>query len=523
MHIEHTNSGESLSFWAKTEAYQPLSAGLPERCFTCVIGAGIAGLSTAYELAKSGHSVVVLEMGPLFQGQSGRTTAHLSWVMDERFYHLIEMHGPARTRRISDSHARAIDRIERLIMTEKIDCDFKRLNGYLCSSPITSPDLLSRELKACHELGVLEPELTSHVSDSHFLSRPYLKFENQAQFHPLKYLNGLAQAIEKAGGVILTRHKVESIVTGRPCKVKLSDGRVLTCENVVVATNSPINDVVTIHTKQAAYRTYAITATIPPGIMAEGLYWDTETPYHYVRMAMDEKTGEHLLVVGGEDHKTGQEHHPEKHFENLEEWARGEFPFIKDVVDRWSGQVWEPADRIAFIGRNPGDENIYVVTGDSGQGMTYGVIAGTLIQDLILGRPNGLAAIYDPSRKAFAAKSTYLRENLNVAAQYADYFRGGEVVDESEIAPGEGAIMQQGIAKVAVYKNDHGQITQLSAVCTHLGGVVHWNTVEKSWDCPCHGSRFKCTGEVLTGPAVKNLSPKLEDSPETVPIFSLPI
>jgi Rieske Fe-S protein len=281
------------------------------------------------------------------------------------------------------------------------------------------------------------------------------------------------------------------------------------CDAIVVATNTPINDVVTIHTKQAPYTTYVIGARVPRGAIMRALYWDTLDPYHYVRLALSQSDQHETLIVGGEDHKTGQANDGPQRFQRLEEWARQRFPEILGIDFRWSGQVMEPVDGVAFIGRNPGDDsNVFIATGDSGMGMTHGTIAGMLITDLIVRGKSQWTELYDPSRKILAGLKQYARENLNVVAQYAaDYFTGGDVQSADGVAPGEGAVIRRGIRKIAVYKDEQGRRHQHSAVCTHLGCVVSWNNVEKTWDCPCHGSRFDKNGHVFSGPANTDLQP----------------
>lgn len=284
-----------------------------------------------------------------------------------------------------------------------------------------------------------------------------------------------------------------------PGRVTTSKGRVVSASAIVVATNTPVNDWVAIHTKQAAYRTYVIGMHIPKGSVTKALYWDTPDPYHYVRL---QDVGKHdVLIVGGEDHKAGQADDADERFDRLEAWTRERFSTAGEVEFRWSGQVMEPIDSLAFIGRNPGDENIYVVTGDSGNGMTHGTIAGILITDLVLKRENEWATLYDPSRVSLRAMPEFAKENLNVVAQYADYATAEDVDQVREITPGAGALIRDGLKKLAVYRDSHGELHQRSAICPHLGCIVDWNSTEKTWDCPCHGSRFDPYGKVLNGPA----------------------
>jgi Rieske Fe-S protein len=289
--------------------------------------------------------------------------------------------------------------------------------------------------------------------------------------------------------------------------VKTEDGFTVRATDLVVATNTPVNDWVKIHTKQAAYRTYVIGSRIPRGSVPRALYWDTPDPYHYIRLDSGTNQRDDVLIVGGEDHKTGQEDNPEERFRCLEEWTRDRFPMVEDFEFRWSGQVLEPVDYLAFIGRNPGDErHVYIATGDSGNGITHGTIAGMLLKDLITGRENPWATLYEPSRITLRAAPEFARETLNVAAQYADYLTPGEVESIAEIRPGTGAIVRRGARKLAVFRADDGSVHERSAVCTHLYCIVEWNSVESTWDCPCHGSRFDAYGRVINGPAGTDLA-----------------
>ena len=504
-----SDSGDTTSLWmatADTPAYPPL--GSDATADVCVIGAGIAGITTAYLLSRAGKRVIVLDDGRVGGGETGRTTAHLTNAMDDRFYALERLHGERGARIAAASHGAAIDRIETIVREERIDCDFERVDGYLFLAEEHTEKELRRELEAAHRAGLTEVEWLDRVPGVSFESGPALRFPRQGQFHPLKYLTALAHAITRNGGTIHTgSHVADFEANPRRPQVKTSDGKRVTADAMVFATNSPINDWVKIHTKQAAYRTFVIGCRIPRGAVPTALYWDTGDPYRYVRTQRN-RDGSDVLIVGGEDHKTGQEDDAPQRFRALEAWTMKRFPMVERVDYRWSGQVLEPVDYMAFIGRNPGDEgkNIYIATGDSGQGMTHGTIAGILITDLITGRENSWEALYDPSRVSLKAAKEFARENLNVAAQYRDYVTPGEVSSPSEIPAGTGAIMRRGTHKIAVYRDEAGTIHERSAVCTHMYCIVDWNSTEKSWDCPCHGSRFDPFGKVLNGPAVAPLS-----------------
>jgi glycine/D-amino acid oxidase-like deaminating enzyme/nitrite reductase/ring-hydroxylating ferredoxin subunit len=467
----------------------------------CVIGAGISGLTTAYLLAREGTSVVVLEDGQIGSGETGRTTAHLVTALDDLYMHIERLHGAEGARLAADSHARAVDRIEAIVAAEQIDCDYERVDGYLFASPGDDPAVLDQELEAAHRAGLTSLKKVDRAPIASFESGPCLLYPRQAQFHPMAYLNGLARAIEARGGRICTGTQATRVEGGSQATVSTKAGPVVRARHIVVATNTPMNDMVTMHTKQAAYRTYVVALPIARGAVPHILLWDTADPYHYVRVASDGAGGD-VLVVGGEDHKTGQAEDFDERFRCLVEWSRPRFPVGDPPAYTWSGQVMEPVDAMAFIGRNPGDaENVYIATGDSGNGMTHGTIAGILLTDLIQGRENAWATLYDPSRVSLRAAGEFAKENINVAVQYADLVTGGDVSSVDQIRPGSGAVIRRGLSKVAVYRDPAGALVERSAICTHLGCVVRWNDTEKSWDCPCHGSRFDTHGNVLNGPA----------------------
>lgn len=522
-------SGECISVWTAT-ADVPAYPALTEdtQADVCIVGAGIAGMTTAYLLAREGKSVVILDDGPIGGGMTGRTTAHLVNALDDRYYDLEKYHGEKGARLAAESHTAAIDRIEAIVAEEEIDCDFERLDGYLFVPPGDSTKELERELEATHRAGLTDIAMVERAPIDSYDTGPCLRFPKQGQFHPLKYLAGLAHAIERRAGRIFTSTHATEIKGGSTARIETASGAVVTSSSVVVATNTPINDRFVIHTKQAPYTTYVIGARVPCGAVMKALYWDTAQhsgmseqsgpiAYHYVRLQHSNSptSGDlsgtdsyDVLIVGGQDHKSGQADDAEPRYGRLEAWARERWPVIESIEFRWSGQVMEPVDGLAFIGRNPlDDENVYIVTGDSGNGMTHGTIAGILLTDLMMGRENPWAMLYDPSRKTLRATRDYAKENLNVAAQYAEgYFTGGEVDSAEEIEPGAGGIIRRGLSKVAVYRDDDGTLHERSAVCQHLGCIVTWNSNEKTWDCPCHGSRYDRYGRVITGPANSDLA-----------------
>lgn len=496
----------TTSIWMATPAAEPPTTELAARTSVdvCVVGAGMAGLSTAYHLVCDGARVLVLDQGRVGGGETARTTAHLASALDDRFHALEKMHGAEGARLAGESHAAAIDSIEQIARAEDIACDFARVDGYLIAAGPRDAGELDDELAAAGRAG-LAVEKVPRPAWSWLDSGPCLRFRNQAEFHPLRYVRGLAGAIARRGGSIASGVRAVRLDGGRRCRVITADRREVDAGAVVVATNSPIHGVVGVHGKQAAFRSYVVALEVQAGSIPHALVWDTADPYHYLRVARADRSEVEWLVVGGEDHRTGQEDDGEARFDRLESWTRERIPMAGAVVRRWSGQILEPADGLAFIGPSPGlNPNLYLATGDSGNGLTHAALAGIVLTDLVLGRSNPWAALYDPTRVKPRSLGGIVRENLNTAVQYADWVTPGDDAIDA-IRPGGGAVVRRGLHKVAVHRDQSGALHAMSAACPHLGGIVAWNSTEKTWDCPCHGSRFDATGRVLCGPARRDL------------------
>jgi glycine/D-amino acid oxidase-like deaminating enzyme len=489
------------SLWSAT-VEMPSCGPLEENVHAdvCIVGAGMAGLSTAYELTRQGRRVVVLDDGPIGGGMTGMSSGHLTCMLDDRYFELEKLRGAEAIRAAADSHRAAIERIDEIARREAIDCGFARLDGYLFLAEGDKPATLERELDAAHRAGLTEVSLAQRAPFPSWNSGPCLRFPNQAQFNPLAYLAGLQRAILREGGRIFCATHADTFEGGVP-KVVHAGRNVVSADAIVVATNVPVNNTFAIHTKQAPYMTYVVAAPVPSGAVPQVLAWDTGDPYHYIRLH------EEWLIVGGEDHKSGQAADSPQRYRRLEAWAKSRFPMMGEVAFEWGGQVMEPVDYLGFIGRNPmDDEGIFVVTGDSGMGLTHGAIAGMLLGDLIAGRKNPWEALYSPSRVPVWAAGEMAKEDLNMAAQYGGWLTGGDVRSAADIAPGSGAIVRRGFEKLAVYKDASGAVHERNAACPHLGCIVRWNPGEATWDCPCHGSRFDAYGRVINGPANRDLA-----------------
>ena len=511
------DSGVTRSTWM-AEQVDDYDGDVPgdARPDVCIVGAGIAGLSVALALVQDGLDVLVLDQGPIGGGQTARTSAHLASAIDEHCYVLERRFGRKNARLAIESHAAAIDAIEANAKAFGIDCEFRRVDGYLWRDPNGSWRELSKELEAARRCGLTVDEVDR--APLPFDTGPALRFANQAEFHPLAYIRGLARAVSAGGGKIVTGVHVAKIASGSPVQVELTGGRRIRAATAVDATQMTITSRFGIPTKEAAYRTYIVALDVAPGYVPHGLYWDTEDPYHYVRVAPH--GDREVLIVGGEDHRVGQDD-PEIHWPRLEAWARERFPEAGPTVATWSGQIQEPADGLAYIGHLPGHENVYVVTGDSGNGLTHGTIAGLLLPALIQDRPHPWQRLYRPGRSRVHGLLTMAHEALSSNRPYADWMRGGDVESLDDIPRGHGATIRRGLHVIAAYRDERGNCHLKSARCPHLSGVVRWNEVEKSWDCPCHGSRFDAYGKVMNGPAPSDLedAPTDIEAPEMLPLI----
>jgi glycine/D-amino acid oxidase-like deaminating enzyme/nitrite reductase/ring-hydroxylating ferredoxin subunit len=520
--IQNITAGSHISSWTDTINKEELFyKELAENIKTdvVIVGGGIAGITIAYCLVKSGKKVVIIEDGCIGSGETGRTTAHIVTALDDRYFEIEKMFGEKKTQLAAQSHARAIDFIESVVRNENIDCDFMRVPGYLFLHPSDKQTSLEKEYEAATKAG-LEVQAVNGVPGMINETSSSLKFENQGQFHILKYIKTLADIIEKSGGMIFTSTHAKEI---DHFGVSTDKGFVVTADHIVVATNSPVNNKYTMHLKQFPYRTYVIAAKIKKGSVPNALWWDTGDhdanssipPYHFVRVQPLHEAYD-LLISGGEDHPTGLpegEHLTEQErYQRIEEWTRQRFP-IEEVMYKWSGQIIEPMDSLAYIGRNPGAfDNIYIVTGDSGNGITHGTIAGMLITDLINGVKNEWEDLYDPKRvKAFTAGGTWFKQFVGGFIDYLKTNPSGE--DEFPLHPGQAEVIKRDGKKFGVYMDETNFLHIVSTECTHMGCGVKWNSDEKSWDCPCHGSRFTYEGKVMNGPANEGLPYHKEPGP----------
>ncbi len=465
-----------------------------------VIGSGITGITAACLLKRAGKTVAVLEARQLGAGETGRTTAHITSAIDQRYRSIVSKFGSDGAAAVHRSQEAAIARIASFVQELQIDCQFERVTGYLYAEKPEQVEAIEAEAATCKQLRI--PSALTDTLPLPFPVQRALGFPDQAQFHPLRYLQALATSFEGDGCRIFEETPALDVHDGTPCKVSTPDGAVL-AEHVLVAAHVPITNRVFLHTKIAAYRTYVLALRLPgPG--PRGLFWDCDDPYHYVR-SQRLPDGREVLIVGGEDHKVGQRADTNEPFERLESFVRQRFGNLP-VEHRWSGQIIEPVDGLPYIGKNSLSSRVYVATGYAGQGMTGGTLAAMILSDQVQGLANPYAQLYDATRiKPLAAVKEFVRENVDYPTHLvADRLRRHHHPAAS-LPPGEGALLTIRGERLAVYRNQAGELYALSPVCTHLGCLVNWNTAEKSWDCPCHGSRFDPAGHVLNGPAVTPL------------------
>ena len=492
--MRKSDEGNTVSLWEATADLIGGAAGVPGSAGVCIVGGGIAGLTTAYLLAKAGEDVVVVDDGLIGGGETCRTTAHLSNAIDDRIYRIEEWHGEEKAKLAVDSHGRAIDQIQAIAGAESIDCDLYRVDGYLFEADDGGEDDLEEEFAAARRCGIDVEWVDTSFGRS-------IRFPRQGQFHVLKYLHGLADAVTAAGGKLISNTRVTDWKGGDSPVVTTSKGNI-SAHKIVLATNYPLMS--HMFAELPAYRTYAIGVAVPTNTVERALYWDNADPYIYVRTQMDRD--EKILIVGGEDHRTGQANDGHERFARLEEWTRRHFSSAGEVKYRWSGQFMETHDGLGFLGQYSDDEpNVFLITGDSGMGMTHGTIGGMLVSDLILGNENPWVDVYEPSRIKTQSIKEAVPEIISSTVPYKDWITGGDIDSVEDLRPGEGGILRDGLSKIAVYRADDGQLHKRSAVCTHMGCTVRFNSLEKTWDCPCHGSRFSTDGDPINAPALKPL------------------
>lgn len=519
-------SGKADPVWVHTEPYskRPQFEKLDKDIKTdvCIIGSGISGISTAYELVTRGVNVVMIEARDILSGESGRTSGHLASALDDHYTQLAKTHGDKKAKLAAESHSWALDRVGEISKQLSIECEYRHLPGYEISQyPRSDPHHaeemkeLKSEAEKAKSLGLsTEFKETFAIKgwDGKVDQRGGAIFFQQATFHPTKYLLGVIKWLAKQPNFTCYTHTrmmscEEKGLLHKEVKVSTLDGKTIICKDAVEATCVPLQKL-SIVAELEYYRTYCIASRIPKGSYEDCLIYDLADPYHYIRFTeCDEK--DDYLVLGGADHKVGQEGNEEAKYQELEDWVRERFTQLGPTDYKWSGQIFEPVDYVAFIGLNQGKKHIYVVTGDSGNGLTHGVLAGKLIADEIQGVQNPWSELYNPKRlPPLSTLPDMIAHDLQINAQYKRFLQS-DVKDIEDIKPCSGGVLNPTASKpIAVYRDENGKPHKFSAICPHLHGVVAWNQSEKTWDCPVHGSRFGGNnGVCVMGPAKAGLAP----------------
>ena len=500
----------STSFWLDSTSF-PRFAKLADdlRVDVVVVGAGLTGLTAAYLLTKAGKSVAVLERGRCTEIDTGHTTAHLTMVTDTRLTELVKSFGRDHAQAVWDAGLAAIGQIDSTVREEQIDCDFAWVPGYLHDPAEAGlhdqKDKVDFEAEArlASELG-FDAEFTPDVP---LFGGPGVRFEGQARFHPRKYLAAIARAIVAGGGQIF-EHSEASEFNDDPLSVA-ANGHKVRCTDIVIATHNPLMGLknrvsaTLFQTKLAHYTSYVLGARVARGSVPDALFWDTGDPYDYMRL--EPQRDHDIVIFGGEDHKTGQVDDTNACYDALERRLQSLLPRA-EITHRWSGQVIETPDGLPYLGLST--DHQYAVTGAAGNGMTFGTLGAMVSVDGILGRVNPWSELFDTGRKKIRGGAwNYITQNKDYPYYLIrDRFAGPEGRSLRQVKRGEGKILDLDGKRVAAYRDSDGTTVVRSAICTHMGCEVKWNTSESTWDCPCHGSRFKPTGEVLAGPAESPLS-----------------
>jgi glycine/D-amino acid oxidase-like deaminating enzyme/nitrite reductase/ring-hydroxylating ferredoxin subunit len=500
------------SIWSKSAPlpkFSPLARNL--KVDVVVVGAGIAGATAAYLFKRRGHRVALLERGRCVRGDTGATTAHLTCVTDLRLHALVRKFGKDHARAAWDAGLASLDQIVANIRGESIDCDFNWVPGYLHAAPDNAASArrgLMQDARLAREFG-FGAEFVEAVP---YFGVPGMRLPHQARFQPLKYVAGLLQAIAADGSHVFESTEVTGF-SNNPLAVKAGNHQIH-CSYIVLATHTPLMGntglaaATFFQTRLYPYTSYTFGAQVPKGSIPDALFWDTNDPYYYMRLQPQPRFDH--VIFGGADHKTGQSADTESAYRQLESALRDRIPQAKPT-HRWSGQVITTNDGLPFMGETA--EHQFVITGCSGNGMTLGTIGGMMAVDAFEQRKSPWRELFDPHRKkVFGGTWNYLKENKDYPYYLLrDWLAPAAGQSPRQLKRNEGKILSLNGRKVAAYRDAQGQVTLRSPVCTHLKCIVAWNNAEQTWDCPCHGSRFTPTGEVLAGPAEEPLEPVKDD------------
>lgn len=498
----HTSLWEDTVLWEDTierTSFEPLEGDITTD--VAIVGAGITGLTAAHLLKQAGKRVVVVEAQHVGSGTTGHTTGHLTAEYDHEYYDLQKAFGDSTCRMVANSMVQGIALVERLVNELEVDCAFRRLMGYYYAEGDEGIETIEREYETIKSLDLYPVEMLESVPLPFPTVRGY-RVPHQAQMHPMPYVLALARAVNGDGCRVFERSRVTEYSDGPRPSITTSRGSVV-ADQLIMATHTPLGLSV-LHTLVAAYRSYVLGFTLAAGTAPDGLFWDTVDPYHYIRQQVTARGP--MVLVGGEDTKAGHGGEQEA-FAKLEEYVRRRFS-VEQIHYRWSSQYYEPADHLPSIGLMPASRDVYVATGYSGDGLTFGSLAGQMLAEQVMGRETPYDALYRPARAGMIkGGKQFLKENLDVAQRFVgDRFSPrveGSVLDE--LGKEAGAVLNVDGKRVAAFRAPSGQLKLFDPTCPHLRCIVRWNDAHKTFDCPCHGSRFDTDGNVLEGPSLSGL------------------
>jgi glycine/D-amino acid oxidase-like deaminating enzyme/nitrite reductase/ring-hydroxylating ferredoxin subunit len=499
------------SFWIDTTPetdYPALSESVDVD--VAVVGAGITGITAATLLKRAGKTVALIDSRRIVHGATGYTTAKVTSGHGASYSKIRKGFGEEGARIYAQANEAAVERIARFVEEDGIDCEFERRTNYVYAESEDEVAQLRQEAEVERKAG-LDVQL---VDDTPLPFDVFaaLKLENQAQFHPRKYLLALAATIPGDGSHVFEQTRVHDVKHGEPCEVTTERGS-LRARDVVVATHLPILDRGLFFAKAYPHRSYAVAAMIGQAQDPEGMYINSGTPTRSIRTLRD---GDRVFIqVGGNGHKTGDEQNTPARYDQLERFLRQHWPGAGEIRYRWSTQDFMAHDYVPYVGRlRRGSDHIYVATGYSKWGMTNGTAGAMIVADRILGRDNPWAELYDSKRLVRrSGLGSFLKENTSAGVHFfVDRLSPSDRPEVEQLKPGEGALVRVRARKTAVYRDEQGQLHGMSPVCQHLYCLVAWNRAERTWDCPCHGSRYAGDGTAIEGPTTKDL--KRRDLPD---------
>jgi glycine/D-amino acid oxidase-like deaminating enzyme/nitrite reductase/ring-hydroxylating ferredoxin subunit len=495
--------GASTSLWqANRPDYQPANGWNKDEVYDIlIIGGGITGLTTALLLQQEGKKCLVAEGQTLGFGTSGGTTAHLNTLVDATYPTIEDNFGKQGARQVANATAGAIALVESLTKKYQISSGFSYQTAWLYAQEEQHIEQLDQVYEASRRAG-LTVEQADTIPVPFSFKKAY-RFGGQGQIHASNYLLGLAEAFEKAGGVIVQRCLVQDLTHDDPLRATTSIGDIR-ARQVVYATHQPPG-ISIFNFRLAPYRSYASAFTLKNDNYPQGLAYDSKENYNYFRT--QESDGQRYVIAGGFDHKTGHEDNTEQIFAELEAYQRAHFE-VAEFAYRWSSQYYESVDGLPYIGSFPGQDGVYLGTGFGGNGVTYGTVTAMILCDMLLGRPSPYEEVFSPARiKPVASFTNFVKENADVVSMFVGKrFSYEKITELADLAPGEAKTVKWEGTTLALYKDENSRVYALDPVCPHAKCIVVWNSGEKSWDCPCHGARYAVDGGLLTGPARTGLT-----------------